>query len=224
MGDQAFIPSNGIVGLYLDVFNMNWYMHDSSIFNIQKEIPLMKLLLDMASLRMRYYLHLNGNRLLLPQTIINIGHTSAILVRTFTTIPSLSEDLFCRGDIETVDCCMKVYRQYWNKEPLDFFISDAWEIDYGLQKMESELFKFSECLGKLFKLFYSLFPKKLKFRKDLNDTKLLFKRDLMKPFEKFIIKECKYSSGTFGKIKGLFLEKMKYKCFFNKFFFKDKKN
>ena len=179
-------------------------MHDSSIFNIQKEIPLMKLLLDMASLRMRYYLHLNGNYLLLPQTIINIGHTSAILVRTFITIPSLSEDLFCRGDIETVDCCMKVYRQYWNKEPLDFFISDAWEIDYGLQKMESELFKFSECLGKLFKLFYSLFPKKLKFRKDLNDTKLLFKRDLMKPFEKFIIKECKYSSGTFGKIEGLF--------------------
>ena len=77
--------------------------------------------------------------------------------------------------------------------------------------MESELFKFSECLEKSFTLFYSLFPKKSKFRKDLNDTKLLFKRDLMKPFEKFIIKGCKYSSGTFGKIKGLF---KKIKTFF----------
>ena len=197
--------------MYLDVFDMNWYMHDSSIFNIQKEIPFMKLLLDMASLQMRYYLHLNGNRLLVRQTIINVGHTSAILVRTFITIPSLSEDLFCTGDIETVDCCMEVYRQYLNKEPLDFFISDAWEIERVLQKMESELFKFSECLKKLFTLFYSLFPKKSKFRQDLNDTKLLFKRDLMKPFEKFIIKGCKYSSGTFGKIKGLF---KKIKTFF----------
>ena len=81
--------------------------------------------------------------------------------------------------------------------------------------MESELFKFSECSKKLFTLFYSLFPKKSKFRKDLNDTKLLFKRDLMKPFEKFIIKGCKYSSGTFGKIKGLF-QKIKNISFLQK--------
>ena len=194
-------------------------MHDSSIFNIQKEIPFMKLLLDMASLRMRYYLHLNGNRLLVPQTIIDIGHTSAILVRTFIKIQSLSEDLFFTGDIETVDYCMKIYRQYLNKELLDFFISGAWEIECALQKMESELFKFSECLEKLFILFYSLFPKKLKFRKDLNDTKLLLKKDLMKQFEKFIIKEGKHSSGIFGKIKGLFLERMKYKYFLNNKFF-----
>ena len=155
MNNQVFIPSNGIGELYLDVFDMHWYMHYSSVFNIQKEIPFMKLLLDMASLRMRYYLHLNGNHLLLPQTIINIGHTSAILVRTFITIPSLSEDLFCTGDIETVDYCMEVYRQYLNKKPLDFFISGTWEIERALQKMESELFQFSECLEKLFTLFYS---------------------------------------------------------------------
>ena len=41
----------------------------------------------------------------------------------------------------------------------------------------------------------------------------------MKQFEKFVIKESKYSSGIFGKIKGLFLERMKYKYFFNKIFF-----
>ena len=131
----------------------------------------MKLLLDMARLQMRYYLHFNGNHLLVPQTIINIGHTSAILVRTFITIPSLSEDLFCTGDIETVDYCMEVYRQYLNKEPLDFFISDAWARECGLQKMESELFKFSECLEKSLTLFYSLFQKKSKFiQKRFNET------------------------------------------------------
>ena len=130
----------------------------------------MKLLLDMASRWMRYYLHLNGNGLLVPQTIIDIGHTSAILVKTFITIKSLSEDLFCTGDIETVDYCMEVYRQYLNKEPLDFFTSGRWEIELALQKMESELFKFSKLLERLFTLFYSLFPKKTKFRKDLDDT------------------------------------------------------
>ena len=222
MNNQVFIPLNGVAELYLDVFDMHWYMHDSSVFNIQKEIPFMKLLLDMASLQMRYYLHLNGNCLLVPQTIIDFGHVSTVLVRTFITIQSLSEDLFCTEDIETVDYCMEVYRQYLNKEPLDFFISGAWEIERVLQKMESELFKFSECLEKLLTLFYSLFPKKSKFRKDLNVTKLLFKKDLIKQFERFIIKEGKYSSGIFGKIKGLFLERMKYKYFFNKHFFKDK--
>ena len=159
MNNQVFIPLNGVGELYLDVFDMHWYMHDSSIFNIQKEIPFMKLLLDMASLQMRYYLHLNGNRLLVQQTIIDIGHISAILVRNFTTSQSMSEDLFCTEDIETVDFCMEVYRQYLNKEPLDFFIWSAWEIERALQKMESELFKFSECLEKLLTLFYSLFPK-----------------------------------------------------------------
>ena len=54
----------------------------------------MKLLLDMASLRMRYDHCLNGNPHLSSQTIINIGHTSAILVKTFIKIKTLSEDLF----------------------------------------------------------------------------------------------------------------------------------
>ena len=88
--------------LYLDVFDVHWYYYESSFFNIDKEIPFMKLLLDMATLRMRYYHHLNGNRPLLSQTIINIGHTSAILVKTFIKIKTLSEDLFFTGDIKTV--------------------------------------------------------------------------------------------------------------------------
>ena len=54
MKNQAFIPSRGIGELYLDVGNMHWYMHNSSLFNFQKEILFFKLVLDMASLRMRY--------------------------------------------------------------------------------------------------------------------------------------------------------------------------
>ena len=191
MNNQVLIPSNGIDELYLDVFDMHWYYYESTLFNIDKEIPFIKLLLDMASLRMRYYQRLNGNRLLLPQTIIDIGHTYAILVETIIKIKDLSEDLFCAGDIETVDYCMEVYRQFLNNKPLDFFISGNWEIRLAL-----------------FILFYSLFPKKSKFRKNLNDTKFLCKKDLIKQFKKFILTDRKYSSGIFIKIQGTFLERM----------------
>ena len=37
---------------------------------------------------------------------------------------------FCTGDIETVDYFMEVYRQYLNNEPLEFFISGRWEINF----------------------------------------------------------------------------------------------
>ena len=80
----------------------------------------MNLLSDTASLRMRYLLRLNGNRFLLSQTILDTGYNVAILVQIFIKIKALSEDLFCTGDIETVDYCMEVYRQYSNNELLDF--------------------------------------------------------------------------------------------------------
>ena len=223
MNNQVFIPSNGIGELYLDVFDMHWYYYESTLFNIDKEIPFMKLLLEMASLRMRYYQPLNRNHLLVPQTIIDIGHTSAMLVKTFIKIKALSEDLLCTGDIETVDYCMEVYRQFLNHEPLDFFIFGRWEIELALRNMKSELFRFTELLERLFTLFYSLFPKKSKFRKNLDDAEQLFKNYLIKQFKKVIIKDGKYSSGIFGKIKGIFLERMRYKYFLIKYFFKIKK-
>ena len=119
---------------------------------------------------MRYYQRLNGNRLLVRQTIINIGHTSAILVETFIKIKTLSEKLFCTGDIETVDYCMEVYRPFLSNKPLDFVISGNWEIQLALQNIKRELFRFSEGLERLLILLYSLFPKKSKFRKNFNGT------------------------------------------------------
>ena len=65
---HRFIPSNGVGEICLDVSNMHGYLYESSCYNIDKEIPFMKLLLDMASLRMRYYIQLNGNRILLFAT------------------------------------------------------------------------------------------------------------------------------------------------------------
>ena len=58
---NQLIPTNGVGELYLDVSDMHWYLYESSCYNINKEIQFMKLLLDMASLRMRYYSQLNGN-------------------------------------------------------------------------------------------------------------------------------------------------------------------
>ena len=120
MNNQVFNPSNGIGELYFDVFDMHWYHYESFFFNIDKEIPFLKLLLNMASLRIRYLLRLNGNRFLLSQIILDIGYNAAILVQIFIKIKALSEDLFCTGDIETVDYCMEVYRQYSNNELLEF--------------------------------------------------------------------------------------------------------
>ena len=114
---------------------------------------------------------------------------------------------------------MEVYRQYLNNEPLDFFISGRWEIELALQKTERELCRFRDALERLFTLFYSLFPKKSKFRKNPHGTDLLSKKDLIKQFKNFIIKDGKYSSGIFGKIKGILLEKMAYKDLYVKNFF-----
>ena len=124
MNNQVVIPSHGIGELHLDVGNMHWYIHNSSLFNFQKEISFFKLILDMASLCMRYQLRLNGNRLFVPQTLLDIGHISTYLFKSFITIKSLTEDLFCTGDNETLDYCMEVHRQFVSREPLYFFIRD----------------------------------------------------------------------------------------------------
>ena len=85
----------------------------------------------MASLRMRYHLQLNGNCFFVPQTLLDIGRISTYLFKSFITIKSLTEDLFCTGDIETLDYCMEVYRQFVSRESLDCFIR--------LNKMQEEL-------------------------------------------------------------------------------------
>ena len=74
---------------------------------------------------------------------------------------------------------MKVYRQFLNNELLDFFISGHWEIELACQNMKRKLDKFIDKLEKIFQTLFSHIPKKSKFKKNLNKTKLLFKQDLI---------------------------------------------
>ena len=148
----------------------------------------------MASLCMRYYLRINDDCSFLPQTFLDLGRVSTYLVKSFIKIRILSQDFFCTGDIETLDFCMETYRCYINKPPLAHNIFMKWDILSTFKKRKDKLFNFSFYLQALFSIFYQLFPKKSKFRNDLLKTEQLYKKDLIKQFKKFIIKNGKYSS------------------------------
>ena len=63
---------------------MHWYYDESTTFNIDKEIPFLKLLSDMASIRMRYYKNITLNeQISILQIILDIGKHSAKLIRLF---------------------------------------------------------------------------------------------------------------------------------------------
>ena len=106
------------------------------------------------------------------------------------------------------------YRRYVNKEPIDHNILVKWELLLALKKMKDELFNFSFYLQALFSIFYQLFPKKSKFMNDLLRTQQLFQKDLIKQFEKFIIKNGKYSSEMY-KNKDFFKETSEYIYFYD---------
>ena len=100
---QVFIPTHGIGESYLDLSNMYWYMYNSCYYNLKKEITFFKL--DMGSLYMRCYIGLNEQPTDIYHRILMFDFTkrSTYLIRSFIKIESLAEDLFCTGDIETLD-------------------------------------------------------------------------------------------------------------------------
>ena len=148
---------------------------------------------------MRYYWELNRNHLFLPSTIIELGKVSGYLIVGFKTLKALTEDLFATIDIETLDYCMEVYRQHINHEKLDFFIANKDELKKALERLQRVLFNLKLNLKRLLVIICSLFPKILKFRKDIKKTEGLLKNDLIKQFKKIIRKNGKYSSKIFGK-------------------------
>ena len=103
MNNQIFISSNGLGEIYLDIEDDHLYMQNSSCFDYHTEIPVFKLLFDMSSLHMRYYLRINNNHFSLPQTLLDLGRVSTYFLKSFIKIRSLRKDLFCTGDIETLD-------------------------------------------------------------------------------------------------------------------------
>ena len=108
--NSLFILSNGIGEIRLDSRDLYWYMLNSSYFNINKEIPFFKLLIEMASLRMRYFQRINANRIFLPQIIMDLGYATIYFILGFKKLKQLSKDLFATGDIETLGYCLEVYR------------------------------------------------------------------------------------------------------------------
>ena len=115
--------------MYVDVPDMFWYYCKSNLFNIDdKEIPFMKLLLDMSGLRMRYYTRLNGSTVGTPQVNLHIEHLFAKIICSFIKIEDLGKDIFSTGDFVTSDYCMEVLGHFLNNEPFDFFIAATTEI------------------------------------------------------------------------------------------------
>ena len=83
---------------------------------------------------------------------------STFLIQSFIKIESLAEDLFCTGDIETLDYCMEVYQQFINKEKLDFFIEESQELKLALNKLKDELSNFEFYLENLLTTLYFFLP------------------------------------------------------------------
>ena len=110
------------------------------------------------------------------------------------------------GDIVTVDYCMRVYTQFLNNEPFDFFLATTTEIRDTLDKIDRELMNFRQFLKRLFILFYSLLPKKSEVRKHVHSTEQMFKEDLINQFAKFVIINGKFSTGTYTGLERFFLK------------------
>ena len=56
----GFIPSHGNGEVYIDVFDLRCRMLSSCFYNFRKNIPFLKLLLDIGSLMMRCYIRFNA--------------------------------------------------------------------------------------------------------------------------------------------------------------------
>ena len=138
--DGVFIPSHGIGEILLDVRDLHWYMLNSSYFSIDKEIPFFIILINMDSLRMRYYHRLKINRLFSLQIIIDLREVTTCFILGFKKLKDLCKDIFAKSDIETLDYCLEVYRQHLNHEKFDFFIADKWKLLEALKRIDGALF------------------------------------------------------------------------------------
>ena len=58
--------------------------------------------------------------------------------------------MFSTGNIQTIDYCLEVYRQYNSNEALDSFLWNIWEIERTLSLLQPELLKFKNDTIKSF--------------------------------------------------------------------------
>ena len=90
----------------------HWYRHGSRDHAKEKVRPFLKFLHELIGVRARYWtnqrrLRRNKN---LPQIITDIIKMSTKIIKNFKRIQNLTDDLFCTGEIQTIDYCLEVYR------------------------------------------------------------------------------------------------------------------
>ena len=94
----------------------------------------------------------------MPRKIVKVIKTTSELIEGFNRIRGLADDLFCTGDIQTIDYDLEVYKQYVRNEDVDPFFYNSFEINLtltpelekfykNLEKFTPRLIKFLKCTG-----------------------------------------------------------------------------
>ena len=144
---NRFIASHSIGETYLEPFDMTWCMFDSGYFDEKKELSLFQFVLNLVSLMFRYN-DSTANENIWNRTLIgDLDNIIKKMVFSIEKITSLSNDLFCTGDIATAKDCVKSFEQFMNNEPFDFF--DFGEIKQIIDLTDIELRKFKKLLKDL---------------------------------------------------------------------------
>ena len=120
-----YIPSGSVGEIYLDMIDEHWYMCESTKYAKEKVLPFFKFLYDLLGVRVRD--RANNNSLtrneLVPQRILQVIKTTTEIIKGFNKLRSLTDDLFCTGDIQTIDYAIEGYKQYETMKTLTpFFI------------------------------------------------------------------------------------------------------
>ena len=92
---------------------------------LKRKYYLFKFLYDLLGVRVRD--RANNNSLtrneLVPQRILQVIKTTTEIIKGFNKLRSLTDDLFCTGDIQTIDYAIEGYKQYETMKTLTpFFI------------------------------------------------------------------------------------------------------
>ena len=114
--------------------------------------------------------------------------TETQLSRSFIKIKNLSDGMFSTGNIQTLDYCLEVYRQYTRGEALDPFLCNAWEIEMTLSLLQPELLKFKRETIKIFRYIQKLIFKNSSAKLTPYKSQRVFTDDFKKQFRKTIIK------------------------------------
>ena len=144
---NRFIASHSIGETYLEPFDMTWCMFDSDYFDEKKELSLFQFVLNLVSLMFRYNDSIANENIWNRTLIGDLDNIIKKMVFSIEKITSLSNDLFCTGDIATAKDCVKSFEQFMNNEPFDFF--DFGEIKQIIDLTDIELRKFKKLLKDL---------------------------------------------------------------------------